>query len=111
MNSQTDDNPVEDRDSAIIIYCKEWCEYLRNLVNLLRQMQQSYTFFDLRFNTHKADELVSKLGNPLMLPILEINGALYERPSFSEVEKALDWTDWRQRIDRTYFGMKSSEAD
>ena len=110
MKRQIDNTPDEKEEPTIIIYCKEWCDYLRELVNLLREKQVSFTFFDLRFDEEKAEELVTELGNPLILPILDIKGKIYEKPPFSEVSKALDLIRWRQRIDRAYYGKKTSEA-
>ena len=94
------------KNSTLVIYCQGWCNYLQKLVNILQKKHQSYIFFDLRFNTQKADWLLSKLGNPLMLPILEFNGILYERPALSEVERAHAWTDLRKQHDRTYYEVK-----
>ena len=54
----------------------------------------------------KANKLVTELGNPLILPILEINGIYYEKPPFSEVREVLDQSRLRQRVDQTYNGKK-----
>lgn len=82
-------NNHTEKSTTINIYCKEWCEYLSNVVTLLREKQQNFTFIDLRFDISKANELISKLGNPVILPILEINGVYYEKPSFTEVTNQL----------------------
>jgi arsenate reductase-like glutaredoxin family protein len=108
MKNQTENPYIE--KPIIIIYCKEWCDYLSELVNLLREKEWPFTFFDLRFDTPKANELVSELGNPLILPILDINGTYYEKPSLSKVAESLDLIRWRQRVDRTYYGKKPSGA-
>jgi len=105
MKNQTENPSLE--KPTIIIYCKEWCDYLRELVNLLREKEWPFTFFDLRFDTQKANELVAEHGNPLILPILDINGAYYEKPSLSKVGETLDLIRWRQQVDRTYYGAKS----
>jgi hypothetical protein len=63
----------------------------------------------LRFDTDKAKELVSELGNPLILPILYINDNYYEKPSFSEVSETLDLIRWRQNLDRTYYNKKPAD--
>jgi len=44
-----------EKSTTIIIYCKEWCEYLKKVVNLLREKQQNFTFIDLRYDTSKAN--------------------------------------------------------
>jgi glutaredoxin len=106
MNN-SNNNHIE-KNETIIIYCKEWCEYLKNLVNLLGERQQDFSFIDLRFDSSKAKELISKLGNPLILPILEINGVYYEKPSFVEVTNQLELTHWRQKVDQTYYGKEAS---
>ncbi|MAO64291.1 MAG: hypothetical protein CL666_04770 [Balneola sp.] len=107
MNDKQQVNRIfEEQNSIIVIYCKGWCKYLQKLVNILQQKQQSYTFFDLRFNTQKADGLLSKLGNPLILPILEFNGTLHERPSLSEVERVHAWADLNKLNDRTNYRIK-----
>ncbi|WP_234573508.1 glutaredoxin family protein [Rhodohalobacter sp. 614A] len=105
--NDSNNNHIE-KSTTIIIYCKEWCEYLKNVVNLLWEQQQNFTFIDLRFDTLKANELISKLGNPLILPILEINGVYYEKPSFAEVTNQLELTHWRQKVDQTYYGKEPS---
>jgi arsenate reductase-like glutaredoxin family protein len=107
MNDQTDSNPGGKKEPTIIIYCKEWCTYLRQLTHLLQEKQWSFTFFDLRFDSKKAKDLISKLGNPLILPILDINGTYFEKPSLSKVGETLDLIRWRQQVDRTYYGTKS----
>jgi glutaredoxin len=103
----SNNNHIE-KSTTIIIYCKEWCDYLKNVVNLLREKQQNFTFIDLRFDTSKANELILKLGNPLILPILEINGDYYEIPSFSEDTNQLELTHWRQKVDQTYYDKEPS---
>jgi len=103
----SNDKHIE-RDPTMIIYCNGWCDYLRELVNLLQEKQWSFTFIDLRFDTKKAKELVSKLGNPLILPILDIKGSYYEKPPFSEVSEMLDLIRWRQHVDQTYYNKKPS---
>lgn len=80
------DNKFIDRDSQVIFYCKEWCDYLQKIINLSRETHQSFTFINLRFDIPKAKELVTELGNPLILPILSFNGIYYEKPPFSKVE-------------------------
>ena len=110
MNRQTDIKHDKTKEPTIIVYCKEWCNYLRELVKMLREKQWSFTFFDLRFDTEKAKELVSKLGNPLIMPILDINGKYYEKPPFSEINEILDLIRWRQQVDRTYYGTNSPEV-
>ncbi|WP_234573503.1 glutaredoxin family protein [Rhodohalobacter sp. 614A] len=107
MNNQTDSSPDKKNETTIIIYCKEWCDYLRKLVNLLREEKWSFTFFDLRFDSKKEKELVAGLGNPLILPILDINGTYYEKPSLSKVDETLDLIRWRQQVDQIYYGTKS----
>ncbi|HBQ61373.1 MAG: glutaredoxin [Gracilimonas sp.] len=97
-----------EKSTTIIIYCKEWCEYLKKVVNLLREKQQNFTFIDLRYDTSKANELISKLGNPLILPILEINGVYYEKPSFAEATNQLELTYWRQKVDQAYYDKEPS---
>lgn len=96
------DNKHVKRNPALIIYCKEWCEYLQKLVNLLRAKQQAFTFIDLRFNTKQARELVSKLGNPLILPILCFDGKYYESSPFSKVENMLNQYRWRKQVDQKF---------
>jgi hypothetical protein len=108
MKNQTENPSIE--KPTIIIYCKEWCNYLSELVNLLREKEWPFTFFDLRFDTPKAKELVSELGNPLILPILDIKGGYFEKPPISEVRKILDQIHWRQQVDRAYYGKKPSGA-
>jgi glutaredoxin len=83
------DNP-SNQEPTVIIYCKEWCDYLRELVNLLQEKDYAFTFIDLRFDTKKAKKLVSRLGNPLNLPVIYINNKYYERPALSEVNEAFD---------------------
>ncbi|WP_445664362.1 glutaredoxin family protein [Fodinibius sp. AD559] len=77
-------------NATLIIYCKEWCHYLHELVNLLREKQQSFTFIDLRFDTQKAKELISELGNPLILPVLSFDGIYHEKPPISRVANILN---------------------
>lgn len=84
----SDDNHVE-RNPAIIIYCKEWCTYLQNMVNFLRERQWSFTFVNLEFDSKKAQTLISSLGNPLILPVLEVEGFLYEKPNYKELKRIL----------------------
>ena len=103
----TNDKHIE-KDPTMIIYCKGWCGYLQKLVELLQKKDYAFTFIDLRFNTPKAKMLISELGNPLILPILEINGIFYEKPAPSEVTQVIDLKKWRQRIDRTYYNEKPS---
>ncbi|MCH2449592.1 MAG: hypothetical protein MK198_05540 [Gracilimonas sp.] len=93
---------------SIIIYCKGWCDYLRDIVSLFHKKQWSFTFIDLRFDSKKAKDLVSELGNPLILPVLAINGTYYEKPSFSKVTGTLDLVRWRKRIDQTYYNKKTA---
>jgi glutaredoxin len=90
MSNQTDSSPDEKNEPAIIIYCKEWCDYLRKLVHLLQEKDYAFTLIDLRFDTRKAKGLVSKLGNPLILPVIYINDQYYERPVFSKINKAFN---------------------
>ncbi len=110
MNNQTENNPLEEKKSTVIIYCKEWCDYLQKLVQLLQKKDYAFTFIDLRFDTQKAKELVSKLGNPLILPVIYFNNKHYERPALLEVTQVIDLKQWRQRIDRTNYGKKPSRA-
>lgn len=76
------------QEPTAIIYCNGWCDYLRKLVDLLQKKDYAFTFVDLRFDTHKAKELVTKLGNPLLLPVIYISNQYYERPAFSKINKA-----------------------
>ena len=99
----SDDNHLE-KYSTLIIYCKEWCEYLQKLVNLLRAKQQAFTFIDLRFDTKQAKALISELGNPLILPVLFLNGSYHEKPPISEVKSILDRYQWRKQVDHKYYG-------
>ncbi|MFH5885987.1 glutaredoxin family protein [Halalkalibaculum sp. DA3122] len=99
----SDDNHLE-REPTLIIYCKEWCEYLQKLVNLLRAKQQAFTFIDLRFDTKQAKALISELGNPLILPVLFLNGIYHEKPPISKVKSILDQYQWRQQVDQKYYG-------
>jgi glutaredoxin len=85
----SDNNHIE-RDPTLIIYCKEWCEYLQKLVNLLRAKQQAFTFIDLRFDTKQAKALISELGNPLILPVLSFDGIYHEKPPISKVANILN---------------------
>ncbi|WP_441000476.1 glutaredoxin family protein [Fodinibius sp. SL11] len=98
----SDNNHLE-RDPTLIIYCKEWCEYLQKLVNLLREKQQSFSFIDLRFDTQQAKELISELGNPLILPVLSLNETYHEKPAISKVKSILDRYQWRQQVDKKYY--------
>ncbi|SHF38271.1 Glutaredoxin [Fodinibius roseus] len=93
-----------EENSTIIIYCKEWCDYLRELVHLLREKQRSFTFIDLRFDTEKAKQLVSVLGNPLILPVLAIDDTYYEKPPISTVADILDLNGWKQQFDKKFCG-------
>lgn len=93
-----------EENSTIIIYCKEWCDYLRELVHLLREKQRSFTFIDLRFDTQKAKQLVSELGNPLILPVLFLNVTYHEKPTISNVKSILDRYQWRKQVDQKYYG-------
>lgn len=102
----SDDRQIE-KDPIIIIYCKGWCDYLRRLVERLQEKDYTLTFIDLRFDKPKATTLISELGNPLILPILEINGTYYEKPPFSKVREVLDSFRWRQRVDRANYGKKA----
>lgn len=106
----SDNNHLE-RDPTLIIYCKEWCEYLQKLVNLLRAKQQAFTFIDLCFDTKQAKALISELGNPLILPVLFLNGTYHEKPPISKVKSILDRYQWRKQVDQKYYGTISSEAD
>lgn len=99
----SDNNHIE-RDPTLIIYCKEWCEYLQKLVNLLRAKQQAFTFIDLRFDTKQAKALISELGNPLILPVLFLNGTYHEKPPISKVKSILDRYQWRKQVDQKYYG-------
>lgn len=84
----SDGNRVE-RNPTIIIYCKEWCDYLQNMVNFLRKRQGPFTFVNLEFDSKKAQTLISSLGNPLILPVLEIDGLHYEKPNYKELKRIL----------------------
>jgi arsenate reductase-like glutaredoxin family protein len=103
----SDDRRIE-KNPVINIYCKGWCDYLRRLVELLQEKDYALTFIDLRFDKPTAKTLISSLGNPLILPILEINGTYYEKPPFSKVREVLDLSRWRQHVDRAYYGKKAS---
>lgn len=92
------------RDHNLIIYCKEWCEYLQQLVTVLREKQQSFSFIDLRFDTPQAKVLIAELGNPLILPILSFNGSYHEKPPISKVKSMLDRDHWRKQVDQKYYG-------
>ena len=65
MNSQTDNISRDGKELTVIIYCKEWCDYLRRLVSLLQKQDYAFTFIDLRFDIPKAKKLVSRLGKSL----------------------------------------------
>lgn len=97
------------RDHYLIIYCKEWCEYIQKLVNLLREKQQSFSFIDLRFDRQRAKELISELGNPLTLPVLFLNGTYHEKPPISKVKSILDRYQWRQQVDQKYYGTQPAQ--
>jgi glutaredoxin len=90
MNSHTDNTPLEEKKPLVVIYCKGWCDYLRELVQLLHEKNYTFTFTDLRFDTQKAKNLVARLGNPLILPVIYINDQYYERPPLLEVNEAFD---------------------
>ncbi|MGK7371270.1 MAG: glutaredoxin family protein [Candidatus Halalkalibacterium sp. M3_1C_030] len=98
------DNKHADRDHNLIIYCKEWCEYIQKLVNLLREKQQSFSFIDLRFDRQRAKELISELGNPLILPVLFLNGTYHEKPPLPKVKSILDQYHWRKQVEQKYSG-------
>lgn len=104
-------NKHVERDPTLIIYCDEWCEYLQELVNLLHKKQQSFSFFDLRFDSLKEKELISDLGNPLFLPVLSFDGIYHERPPISKVEDILTLYHWRKEVDKRYFDTIPSEVD
>jgi hypothetical protein len=42
-------------------------------------------FIDIRFDTKKGNRLVLELGKFFLLPVIEINGAFYEKPPISEL--------------------------
>lgn len=71
----------------IIIYCREWCNYLQKTANLFHNRDWAFTFVNLQFDPQKAQDLLSALGNPLILPVLEIDGVLYEKPNYKELKK------------------------
>jgi len=89
MNNQSDNNFEEDARPVITIYCKKWCNYQRELVNLLQKEGWPFTFIDLNFDDEKAQELVPELGKFFLLPVLKINGHYFEKPPLSEISEIL----------------------
>lgn len=85
MKKQSDKNLLENTSPVVTIFCKNWCNYQRELVNLLRVEGWPFTFINLNFDAEKAQELVPVLGKFFLLPVLKINGRYYEKPPLSEV--------------------------
>jgi len=75
------------QEPTIIIYCKAWCNYLKKLTAFLEEKHYSFMFIDIRFDAKKGKCLVLELGNFFLLPVIEINGAFYEKPPISEFEE------------------------
>lgn len=111
MNSQAENTLIKNKNSTIIIYCKEWCDYLHELANLLQEKHKSFTFIDLRFDTQQAKKLISELGNPLILPVLSFDGMYHEKPSLSKVVNILDQYQLEEKIDQKNYGTTPAEAD
>lgn len=84
-NSNSENKPTD--SPTIIIYCKMWCNYLKKLTAFLEEKHYSFMFIDIRFDPEKGKCLVVELGNFFLLPVIEINGALYEKPPISEIEE------------------------
>ena len=78
---------------TIIIYCKVWCNYLKKLTAFLEEKHYSFMFIDIRFDPEKSKRLVLELGNFFLLPVIEINGDLYEKPLISELEDIFSNTE------------------
>lgn len=87
MVNQTDNSATNDRQASITIFCKDWCDYLQRLVTLLQKHDYAFTYIDLQFSAEETKELVAELGNPLILPVIDINGQYYERPSLLKVKE------------------------
>lgn len=94
-----------DSKPTITIYCKEWCHYLRKVVNLLQEHQMSFNYIDLNYDPEAAQKLLSELGNPLILPIVVINGTCYEKPPFSKLIEVLVKNQRREILDRNQYGI------
>lgn len=69
-----------------------------------------FTFINLQFDTDKAEKLITEIGNPLILPVLDDKGTLYEKPPLTEIDYALELSRWRRQNHRTYYG-KSKKVD
>tara|TARA_R110002124_G_scaffold126919_3_gene286769 strand:- start:1225 stop:1548 length:324 start_codon:yes stop_codon:yes gene_type:complete len=84
---RTDD--LSKQEPMLIIYCKAWCNYLKKLIAFLEEKHYSFMFIDISFDAEKGKQLVSELGDFFLLPVIEIDGALYGKPPISELEKIL----------------------
>jgi len=84
-NSNSESEPTN--SPTIIIYCKMWCNYLKKLAAFLEEKHYSFMFIDIRFDPEKGKRLGLELGSFFLLPVIEINKALYEKPPFSELEE------------------------
>ncbi len=82
-------NELSKQEPMLIIYCKVWCNYLKKLTAFLEEKHYSFMFIDIRFDTEKGKRLALELSNFFLLPVIEINDMLYEKPSISKIEKIL----------------------
>lgn len=85
MKPNSNSNPTD--STTIIIYCKMWCNYLKKLTAFLEEKHYPFMFIDIRFDLEKGKGLGLELGNFFLLPVIEINEALYEKPPISELEE------------------------
>ncbi len=62
---------------------------MHHLVNMLQELGWSFMFIDLRFNHKAGQELISVLGKPVPLPVLEFGGQYYVKPELAELPDLL----------------------
>ncbi|WP_020404886.1 hypothetical protein [Gracilimonas tropica] len=97
------------KSPTLIIYCEGWCNHLRKIANALMEKNISFKYVDLRFDKPMFEKLSSKIGSPLPLPILEINGTYFKKPAYVTITKLLKQSKWENSIDKLLYGSSPNQ--
>jgi arsenate reductase-like glutaredoxin family protein len=97
------------KSPTLTIYCEGWCNYLRKIADALMEKNISFKYVDLRFDKPKFEKLSSKIGSPLPLPILEINGTYFKKPAYITITKLLKQSAWENGIDNLLYGSSPNQ--
>jgi glutaredoxin len=80
---------------SILVYGTSSCGYTQAMKEKLHNNRYQYTYYDVDKNKAKLSEMWNKIhrGCPscsgAKLPVMDINGKIFMRPSFEEVKKRI----------------------